>query len=77
MSQAIIEYGIAGSETAYDLTQRVNQAIDDGWEPFGGVGIGAISVEIMNIEGVAEEVTQHYFQALVKRETLIKTGRLQ
>ena len=64
MSGKIITYAIAGAPTAAILAEAVSAGIQQGWEPLGGVQVG-------EADGGKDEVTQRFFQAMVKRETIV------
>lgn len=70
MSGKIIKYAIAGAATAGALAQAVNNGIRQGWEPAGGVQVGEATVEV-DVDGEKQTVTQRFFQAMVKRETIV------
>ncbi len=68
MDGKIIKYAIAGAPTAAILAEAVSAGIQQGWEPLGGIQVGEGLVEA---DGGKEEVTQRFFQAMVKRETIV------
>ena len=68
MSGKIIKYAIAGAPTAAILAEAVSAGIQQGWEPLGGVQVGEATVEA---DSGKQEVTQRFFQAMVKRETIV------
>lgn len=51
-----MKYRIVIKDTAMDLALAVQKAIEDGWEPQGGVGIDGSS-----------RYNTYYYQAMVKR----------
>lgn len=67
MSGKIIKYAIAGAPTAAILAEAVSAGIQQGWEPLGGVQVG----EADDGSGEKQQVTQRFFQAMVKRETIV------
>ena len=73
MREKIIEYGIAGAENAADLSKSISDAIEKGWQPIGGIAVGDIEVTMKNQFGETKQATQHFFQAVVKLEKIIRT----
>ena len=73
MKAEIVEYGIAGADNAAGLSKIVGDAINDGWEPFGGVAVGSVLVTLKNKLGDTKEAEQCFFQAVIKRKKLIRT----
>ena len=57
----IIDYGILESSKAYSLDKEVKLAIDEGWQPLGG-----ISVCLYATSGNSFESKKVYSQAMVK-----------
>ena len=66
MSGKIIKYAIAGAATADVLAEAVSAGIQQGWEPLGGVQVASAT-----IADDGGETTQRFFQAMVKRETIV------
>ena len=71
MSGKIIKYAIAGAPTAAILAEAVSAGIQQGWEPLGGIQVGEATVEADTGKGEKQTVTQRFFQAMVKRETIV------
>ena len=51
----ITKYVTVSAELLQDIDEKVNKAIEDGWQPFGGITFGKTSVGVI-----------YYIQVLVK-----------
>jgi hypothetical protein len=58
----ITEYSVCSSSNIPKLQEAVNQAIKNGWQPFGGVSM-SLSMSSVNDKPVA---TTYFCQAVVK-----------
>lgn len=52
----VIEYILLKETVFSDLSDRVNEHLEEGWQPWGGPGIGV------------DEMENHYIQAMVRYE---------
>ena len=62
----ITEWTFIASVDQAALTESVNEKIEEGWQPYGGVGIAF--EQMTNRYGDSETAISHYTQAMVKTD---------
>ncbi len=74
MSEKITDYGLVFADTPENLEAGVTAAIEDGWQPIGGICFGPYIVEAHpdHPESEPVKVNMRFHQAVVQYDSIVK-----
>ena len=69
MASQIVEYRVISKTDISEVIELVNDLINDGWQPQGGVSVAIQTYKVPSSEGYLPDSTEsefHFIQAMVR-----------